>query len=170
MNPRSVIAGVVVAVSSACASADPFPGYVNAPAEVRVAVIIEVESYYEKRSEAAASRDTSALFHAYPELATGSDRPTHVNMDVFLPERMRVSDVGSITVEVEHYEPVRVLVRGTEAMAFVHGLETWRYDRSYPGTSEFLTRIDLRTTRDGWTVTRTDEFDLGEPRPRTPRP
>ena len=168
MRPR-LVAGLLI-LSSACASPDPFPGYVNASADVRTVVVREVLSYYEIRSEASAFRDTSALLRAYPELATGSDRQTHVNMDVFLPERMRASDVGRVTVEVEHYEPVRVLVRGTDAMAFVHGLETWHYERSNPGTGEFLTRIDLRHTADRWTITRTDEFDLGEPRPRTPRP
>jgi hypothetical protein len=168
----SRIAVAACAAAIACAAAEPLPGFMPASAEERQALVRTIEDYYARRERASLAQDMRELFAAYPRLAEGEDRAVGINTDSFLVERMRISNMREISVEIERVEPVRVYVaRGDEtAVAFVHGVETWHYRDSYPGMGEFFTRIDLRRVGGKWTIERTDEQVMGEPRPRTPRP
>jgi len=161
---------LAVVVAIACAKADPYPGYVRATEDVRAAVARVVQDYYATRSRAAAARDATELFGVYPAIAKGEDRTKGINADGFLIERMRLSDIVSLEVDVEERDPIIVLVRGDAALALVHGMETWRYRHGAPGRGEFFTQLDLRRGATGWILERTDESLLGEPRPKTPAP
>jgi hypothetical protein len=163
------LALVAIVIVAACAKPDPYPGYVRASDDVRAAVVRVVEDYYATRTRAAAARDAAVLFSAYPEIATGEDRSRGINADGFLMERMSISDIVTLEVDLEDREPISVLVRGDDALALVHGKETWHYRHGGPGLGEFLTRLDLRRGATGWVLHRTDEWLLGETPPPTPR-
>jgi hypothetical protein len=164
------LALLTLAVAFACARPDPYPGYVRPSEGVRAAVVRVVEDYYTTRSRAAAARDATELFSAYPAIAKDEDRSKGINADGFLMERMRISDFVSIDADLEARDPMLVLVRGDDALVLVHGVETWHQRHGSPGSGEFYTRLDLRRGATGWALQRTDEQLLGEPRPRTPAP
>lgn len=149
---------------------DPLPGYRPASPVERAAVVGVVSEYYAMRNRAAVTGDIAPLYRAHPGLAHGEDRQTAVNAEGFFVERMRALHVTGVSVDLEEREPVKVYVKETEAVAFVHGQETWDLP---PGTgqtiSEIFTRIDLRHGTNGWLVERTDQVELGERIPPTPR-
>ena len=77
------------------------------------------------RNRAAVTGDIAPLYRAHPGLAHGEDRRTAVNAEGFFVEQMRALQVTGVSVDLEEREPVKVYVKETEAVAFVHGLETW---------------------------------------------
>jgi hypothetical protein len=169
-----VIAILLTIAVAACARfdarPDPYPGYIRASEDARATIVHVVRDYYTTRSRAAAARDATELFMAYPAISNDEDRTKGINGDGFLMERMRISDFVSIDVDLEARDPMLVLVRGDDALVIVHGVETWHQRHGVPGSGEFFTRLDLRRSATGWVLERTDEQLLGEPRLRTPGP
>jgi hypothetical protein len=146
------------------------PGYRPASPSEHAAVVGAVSGYYAIRNRAAVTGDMAPLYSAYPSLARGEDRRAGVNTEAFFVERMRAQPVSRVSVDLEDREPLKVYVKETEAVAYVHGRETWDLA---PGTGqtigEIFVRIDLREGNGGWLVERTDQLELGERMPPTPR-
>jgi hypothetical protein len=157
-------------ISCAQARPDPLPGYRPASAGERAVVVSAVSDYYAIRNRAAVTGDIAPLYTAHPSLSHGEDRQAGVNAEAFFVERMRTLHVSRVSVDLEDREPVKVYVNETQAVAYVHGRETWDLA---PGTgqtiSEIIVRIDLHQGTSGWLVERTDQFELGERIPPTPR-
>ena len=164
-NNRERLVAALFAVSLiACAQArpDPLPGYRPASMEERAAVIGAVSEYYAIRNRAAVTGDIAPLYLAHPSLAHGEDRRAAVNTEAFFVERMRALQVSRVHVDLEDREPVKVFVKETAAVAYVHGKETWDLP---PGTGqtilEIVVRFDLRLGAGGWIIERTDQVELG---------
>jgi hypothetical protein len=159
----------LVLIATACAPAiDPLPGFTRAAGEERATLVRAIADYYTVRERAFVSGDMASLFAAYPKLAHGEDVREGVNLDAFWVPHMRDLGVADVSDDLEGYEPARVYVRGTAAVAFVHGWEIWYYPRGDHTGLEFFTRIDLVSDAGRWIVERTDEQMMGEPRPRVP--
>jgi hypothetical protein len=93
-----------------------------------------------------------------------------VNAEGFFVERMRAQQVSRVSVDLEEREPVKVYVKETEAVAYVHGRETWDLAPGAGQTiGEIIVRFDLRHATSGWLIERTDQLELGERTPPTPR-
>jgi len=149
---------------NACA-ADPLPGYGTASPDVRNTLIGVVRDYYDVLDRAQVTGDVGPLYARHPDLARGEDRRAGVNTESWLVERTRALNVREVTVELESYEPVKVYVKGDDAVVYVHGLFTWVYPNGSTTKGELPVRFDLRK-RDVWNIVRTDERVLGE----TPAP
>lgn len=149
---------------------DPLPGYTPASADAQVALVRAVADYYTVRRRAVLVGDASVMFAAYPKLAHGEDLREGINLDAFFVRLMRDGGVTKVTVELEWYDSMRVYMKGSAAVAFVHGVESWHYPHGGPGSGEFFTRIDLVNDADRWVVERTDEQTMSEGPPRTPTP
>jgi hypothetical protein len=149
---------------------DPLPGYRPASPVERAAVVSVVSDYYAIRNRAAVTGDIAPLYHVHPGLAQGEDRQTGVNAEGFFVERMRAQQVSRVSVDLEEREPVKVYVKETEAVAYVHGRETWDLAPGAGQTiGEIIVRFDLRHATSGWLIERTDQLELGERTPPTPR-
>ena len=159
-----------VVVTGCAGSVDPLPGYTRASLEEHASIVHAIVDYYAARQRAVMFGDAALLFDAYPKLAQGEDLREGINLDGFFVRLMRDDRVTKVTVELERYEPVRTYVSGAAAVGFVHGVETWHYPHSGPGSGEFFTRIDLANDAHRWAIERTDEQMMGERRPRTPNP
>ena len=172
---RTIAAGLVtvLAVSlTGCAQArlDPLPGYRVASADERAAVVGAVSEYFAMRNRAAVTGDIAPLYRAHPGLADGEDRRTGVNSEAFFVQRMRAQAVSRVSVDLEEREPVKVFLKDTAAVAYVHGKETWDLTPGSGQTvSEIFVRFDLRRGTNVWLVERTDYLELGERVPPTPR-
>ena len=167
-----VVAAVVAVALTGCVQArpDPLPGYRPASPSEREAVLGVVTEYYALRNRAAVTGNIAPLYSAHPSLADGEDRQAGVNAEGFFVERMRAQQVSRVTVDLEEREPLKVYVKDTAAVAYVHGRETWDLAPGNGQTvSEIFVRIDLRQGTSGWLVERTDQFELGERFPPTPR-
>jgi hypothetical protein len=166
-----LFAALVAAGLIACSEqrADPLPGYRAAPPGERAAVISAVSEYFTVRNRAAVTGDIAPLYSAHPSLAHGEDRRAGVNAEAFFVERMRALQVSRVGVDLEDLEPVKVYVKETTAVAYVHGKETWDLPPG-PGQTilEFFVRFDLRQGASGWLIERTDQLELGERFPPTP--
>jgi hypothetical protein len=157
---------------TACAQAraDPLPGYRPASPDERAAVVAAVAEYFAIRNRAAVTGDIAPLYRAHPSLAQGEDRRAGVNTEAFFVERMRAQQVSRVSVDLEEREPIKVFVKDTAAVAYLHGRETWDLAPGSGQTiSEIFVRIDLRQGANGWLVERTDQLELGERAPPTPR-
>jgi hypothetical protein len=149
---------------------DPLPGYRPASPVERAAVVGAVSEYFALRNRAAITGDLAPLYGAHPSLTHGEDRRTGVNTEAFFVERMRAQRVSRVSVDLEDREPVKVFLKETAAVAYVHGRETWDLAPGSGQTvSEIVVRIDLRQGASGWLVERTDQLELGERPPPTPR-
>jgi hypothetical protein len=166
---------------AACVAPDPLPGYAPASAIERALVVRTVEEYYAMRERAAVSGDLFELYTAYPELARNVDRRQGINNEGFFAELARMAREGPKETaprpitrmwhRLEIREPIGVYVRGSDAVAFVHGSESFEYVGSgTPSSGEIFVRFDLRRLGDRWVIERTDEQKMGELPPRTPKP
>ena len=158
-----------VVVTGCAGSVDPLPGYTRASDGERASVMRTIEDYYARRERAALTGDTSVLFAAYTELADGEDRSKGINVDAFFVQRMRAIGILGLTHDIEANEPVGVYVSDSNAVAFVHGRYSWQNPHGPSTIGEFYTRIDLVRHVGGWLPVRTDEVELHERPPRTPR-
>ena len=72
--------------------------------------------------------------------------------------------------DLESYQPIRVFLRANDALAYVHGVETWEpgHVGSMQTSGEFRTVLNLRLTDGRWMVVRTDEQTMGERPPTDP--
>lgn len=159
---------LALVLSVACSRGDALPGYTRATGDERAALMRAVADYYAVRERAFVSGDSRTLFAAYPRLAQGEDVRQGINLDPFWIPHMRELGITSVTSDLEGYEPARIYIGQASAVAFVHGWETWSYDRGGGTGLEFFTRIDLVSDADRWVVERTDEQMMAEPPPRTP--
>jgi hypothetical protein len=167
-----VLAAALLVFLTACAQArpDPLPGYRPASAEERTAVMTTLSDYFSVRNLAAVTGDLAPLYTAHPSLAHGEDRQVGVNVEAFFVERMRAQRVSRVSVDLEDREPVKVYVKDTAAVAYVHGRETWDLAPGAGQTlSEIVVRFDLRHATSGWLIERTDEHVLGERVSPTPK-
>jgi hypothetical protein len=165
-------AAVMAAALAGCAQArpDPLPGYQAASPDERAAVMGVISAYYAIRNRAAVTGDIGPLYSAHPSLAHGEDRQAGVNAEAFFVQRMRAQQVSRVSVDLEEREPVKVYVKETAAVAYVHGRETWDLPPGMGQTmGEIFVRIDLRQGASGWLIERTDEAELGERVSPTPR-
>lgn len=170
MIARHLAVGAVALAAMACVQADPLPGYRPASAEERPIVIGAVSYYYDLRNHAAVTGDLAPLYRAHPALAQNQDPRSGVNAESFFVDRMRALGVTRVAVELEASEPVKVYLSETNAVAYVHGRETWDLPSGSGQTmSEIRVRLDLLHGASGWIVERTDEVELGETPPPTPR-
>jgi hypothetical protein len=180
VGTRLLAVALMFAVA-ACAAPDPLPGYAPASAAERALVLRTVEDYYAMRERAAVSGDLFELYAAYPELARNVDRRQGINNEGFLAELARMAREGPKETaprpitrmwhRLEIREPIGVYVRGSDAVAFVHGMESFEYLGSdAPSSGEIFVRFDLRRFSDRWVIERTDELKMGELPPRTPKP
>jgi hypothetical protein len=166
------VVATLALVLSDCAQArpDPLPGYRQASPDERAAVVGVVSEYFAIRNRAAVTGDIAPLYSAHPSLAQGQDPRVGVNTEALFVERMRAQQVSRVTVDVEDREPVKVFLKDTAAVAYVHGRETWDLAPGSGQTiSEIFVRIDLKQGPNGWLVERTDQLELGERVPPTPR-
>jgi len=148
---------------------DPLPGYRAASSDERAAVVGVVSEYFAIRNRAAVTGDIAPLYSAHPSLAQGEDRQVGVNTEAFFVERIRAQHVSRVSVDLEEREPVKVFLKDTAAVAYVHGRETWDLTPGGQTVSEIFVRIDLRQGASGWLVERTVQLELGERPPQTPR-
>jgi len=180
VKTRPIAAALMFAVA-ACAAPDPLPGYVPASAAERALVVRTVEDYYAMRERAAVSGDLFELYAAYPELSRNVDRRQGINNEGFFAELARMAREGPKETaprpitrmwhRLETREPIGVYVRGSNAVAFVHGMESFEYLGSdAPSSGEIFVRFDLRRVGDVWVIERTDEQVVGEVAPRKPNP
>jgi hypothetical protein len=176
-----MVAVALMFAVAACAAPDPLPGYAPASALERALVVRTVEDYYAMRERAAVSGDLFELYAAYPELSRNVDRRQGINNEGFFADLARIAREGPKETaprpitrmwhRLEVYEPIGVYVRGSDAVAFVHGMENFEYVGSdAPSSGEIFVRFDLRRVSDRWVVERTDELTMGELPPRTPKP
>lgn len=148
---------------------DPLPGYRQASAGERAAVVAVLSDYYDLRNRAAVTGDVAPLYSAHPALAAGEDRRSGVNVEAFFVERMRALRVSRVNVELEAAEPIKVYVNEGRAVAYVHGRETWDLPQGTGQTvSDIYVRIELRRTTSFWLIERSDEVVPGERIPPTP--
>jgi hypothetical protein len=171
-NIAVILVAALAASLIGCAQArpDPLPGYRAASPDERAAVVGVVSAYFAIRNRAAVTGDIAPLYSAHPALAHGEDRRAGVNTEAFFVERMRALQVSRVTVDLEDREPVKVFLKDTAAVAYVHGRETWDLAAGTGQTiSEIVVRIDLRQGTNGWVIERTDQLELGERPPQTPR-
>jgi hypothetical protein len=179
---RAGLLGVALLLAlAACAAPDPLPGYAPAAAGERESVVAVIYEYFAMRERAAVSGDLFELYAAYPELSRNVDRRQGINNEGFFAELARMAREGPKETaprpitrmwhRLEVYEPIGVYVRGSNAVAFVHGMENFEYVGSdAPSSGEIFVRFDLRRVSDRWVVERTDELTMGELPPRTPKP
>jgi hypothetical protein len=176
-----MVAVALMFAVAACAAPHPLPGYAPASALERALVVRTVEDYYAMRERAAVSGDLFELYAAYPELSRNVDRRQGINNEGFFAELARMAREGPKETaprpitrmwhRLEVYEPIGVYVRGSDAVAFVHGMENFEYVGSdAPSSGEIFVRFGLRRVSDRWVVERTDELTMGELPPRTPKP
>jgi hypothetical protein len=164
---RPLFAALVFAVV-ACAPPDPLPGYTRASAEQHATLMRAVSDYYTVRERAFVSGDASVLFAAFPKLAQGQDIREGINLDALHLPGWREQEATKASHYLESYEPTRIYVSGTAAVAFVHGHEMFEVRGGQSG-GEFFTRIDLVYDADRWIVERTDEQMMAEAPPRMPK-
>jgi hypothetical protein len=167
----AVLAAFLGVALTGCAQSrpDPLPGYRAASPDERAAVVLAVSEYFAIRNRAAVTGDIAPLYNANPALAQGEDRRTGVNTEAFFVERMRALQVSRVTVDLEDREPVKVFLKDTAAVAYVHGRETWDLVAGTGQTiSEIVVRMDLRRGTNSWVVERSDQLELGERIPPTP--
>lgn len=165
---RIVTIALALAVSACALYVDPLPGYRRASGEERATLMRALADYYTVRGRAFVSGDAAILFAAYPKLAQGEDVREGINLDAFHLPGWRAVEATKATHYLNSYEPVRIYVKGTAAVAFVHGKEMFEVRGGSSG-GEFFMRIDLVNDADRWVVERTDEQMMGEPPPRLPK-
>ena len=167
---RWIVVAILVTVTLAsCADQN---AYHVAVEQQRTDVVAAVRDYYALRDQLTAGLEINDFWQTYPELSYDHDLARGINLEVMLwkwshdPQLVRLN----YRTDLESYRPIRVFIRANEALATVHGLETWepRYVGSVPTSGEFRTVLNLRLTDGRWTVVRTDEQTMGEPAPTDP--
>ena len=130
-----------------------------------------VRDYYALRNQLTAGLTVEDFWRTYPDLGYEHDLRSGINLEVMLwkwshdPQLVRLN----YRTDIESYQPVRVFVRANEALAFVHGIETWEHRTGGgPTKGEFRTVLTLKLSDGAWTVVRTDEQKMGERPPTDP--
>jgi hypothetical protein len=167
---RGIVVTVLVALTVAsCAVQDAY----RPPSEQeRADVIAAVRDYYALRDRLMTGLAIEDFWRTYPDLSDEHDLTRGINLEVMLwkwshdPELVR----NKYRVDLESYQPIRAFIRGNEATAIVHGLETYepKYAGSTPTSGEIHLLLSLRLAGGRWTVVRTDERMMGEPAPTDP--
>lgn len=142
----------------ACGPENPLPGYKPASGDERAAVVRAVEGYYALRTRAIETGDLQPLFAAYPKIASGEDRAKGINSARFYVfDLMRGLGHTQLSLKLEAYEPIRVWVKGSAAVAYVHGIESFPNRTGPDSSGEFYTRFELVRDANDWSIERTDE-------------
>jgi len=165
---RSITGVLVVLAVASCATSSRYRAAVEPE---RGAVVAAVRDYYTLRNRLTAGLDINDFWQTYPELSYDHDLVRGTNLEVMTwkgshdPQLVRLD----YRADLESYEPLRVFVRGNEALAYVHGLEAWDHPTGGLSTrGEFRTVLSLRLADGKWTVVRSDEQEMGEPVPADP--
>jgi hypothetical protein len=156
----AVIIGIV-----ACGPSNPYRPATDAE---RAAVLSAVNDYYAARSGLSADLSVDEFWRRYPELERKLDVGSGINIEAFWARHWHAEGESNYRVELEHYEPVHVWLRGTSAMARVHGLEYLALHVAGETIGEFHTVITLERRDDRWEIVQTDEQMLGERPPTDP--
>ena len=137
----------------------------------RAGVAAAVREYYTLRNRLTAGYEINDFWQVYPDLSYDHDLARGINLEVMLwkwshdPQLVRVN----YRTDFESYQPITVFVRANEALAYVHGMETWDHrSGGTPTSGEFRTVLSMRLANGGWTVVRTDEQTMGERPPTDP--
>ncbi len=145
--------------------------YRTATEQERAGVAAAVLEYYTLRNQLTAGLEINDFWMTYPVLSYDHDLARGINLEVMLwkwshdPQLVRVN----YRTDLESYQPIRAFLRANEALAYVHGVETWDHRTGgTPTSGEFRTVLSLRLADGGWTVVRTDEQKMGERPPADP--
>ena len=172
MSASRALAAAVLVFICACTTSDPLPGYQAASAEERVSIFATVEEYYEIWSRAIVSGNISPLYVRHPRLAQGAVPQRGINNEAFTMTLPSIRDrlIREAHVDIESYEPIRVFIKGDQAVAYSRGLFTWTYANGSQTKGELRVRFDLSRAGTQWSIDQTDEWVLGEGTPPpTPR-
>ncbi len=153
---------LVALTLASCVASNP---YRAADEQERGEVIAAVRDYYGLRNRLTAGLEINDFWQTYPELSYDHDLARGINLEVTLwtwshdPQLVR----HNYKTDLESYQAIRVFVRANEAIAFVHGLESYEHVvGSIPTRGEFYTVLSLTRGGRAWTVVKTDEQMLGE--------
>jgi hypothetical protein len=155
-------------VVTSCGASNPYRAAVEPQ---RADVVAAVTEYYGLRNRLTNGLDINDLWQRYPELSYEHDLARGINLEVLLWKWSRDPQLTRLDykTDLESYQPIRVFVRANEALAYVHGLESWGHRTGGSETrGEFFTVLSLRLSGGTWTVVRTDEQEMGEPAPTDP--
>ncbi len=162
---------VAIAATFAVLSCTDQNAYRVADEQQRASVVTAVQDYYGFRNRLTAGLEITDFWRAYPELSHEHDGARGINLDLMLwtwskdPQLVRLD----YQTDLVSCEPIRVFVRANEALAYVHGMESYTHRMGTPRTlGEFRTVLSMKLTNDAWTVVRTDEQMLGERPPTDP--
>lgn len=168
MRMRRSLATVLAAVVLAsCAASSP---YRAADEPQRADVVAAVREYYGLRDRLTDGLDINEFWQRYPELSYEHDLMRGINLEIMLWKWSHDDQLVRLNyrTDLEAYEPMRVFLRASEALAYVHGVEAWDFRVGPPTMGEFRTVLGLRLADGKWTVVRTDEQKMGEPAPTVP--
>jgi hypothetical protein len=167
MMRRSAVAVLAMLLLAACNASEP---YRLAVEPRRADIVAAVREYYGFRDRLTDGFEINEFWQRYPDLSYEHDLPRGINLELMLwkwshdPQLVR----QNYRTDLESYQPIRVFVRGIEAVAIVHGIEAWDHEVGPPTSGEFRTVLSLRSSDGRWTVVRSDEQTMGEPLPTDP--
>jgi len=164
---RIVVAVLVTVTLASCADQN---AYRVANDPTRAAVVAAVRDYDALRGQLTAGLAIEDFWGTYPSLSSERDLLHGINLEVMLgtwshdPLLVR----RNYRTDLESYQPIRVFVRANEALAIVHGIETWEHALGPPTSGEFHTVLSMKLGDGHWTVVRSDEQVQGERPPTDP--
>jgi hypothetical protein len=164
---RSVATILIALLLASCAASNPYHAAVESQ---RADVVAAVREYYGLRNRLTDGLEINEFWQRYPELSYDHDLMRGINLEIMLWRWSHDDQLVRLNyrTDLESYEPMRVFVRASEALAYVHGVETWDFRVGPPTMGEFRTMLGLRLTDGKWTVVHTDEQKMGEPAPTDP--
>jgi hypothetical protein len=157
-----------LALSLVIVACGPSNTYRAATDAQRASILEVVRDYYAARSGLSADLPIDEFWRRYPELERKLDVSRGINTEAFWARHWRTEGESNYRVDLERYEPVHAWVRGSSAIARVHGLEYLSLQDAGQTIGEFHTVITLEQRDGSWQIIQTDEQILGEPAPTDP--
>ena len=165
---RIIVAILVTLTIVSCADQNPYRVAVE---QQRADVGAAVRDYYALRNQLMSGLAIEDFWQTYPDLSYEHDLMRGINVELMLwkwshdPQLVR----RNYRIDLESYQPIRAYVRANEALAIVHGIESWdNRVGGIPTSGEVHVVLTLRQTDGHWTVIRTDEQLMGEHPPTEP--
>lgn len=155
----------IIVVVAACG---PSIAYRIAPDAERADILSAVTEYYAAKSGLSMGLSVDEFLRRYPELERKVDVSAGINTEAFWARHWHADGESNYRVDLERYEPIHVWLRGTSAIARVHGLEYLALHTAGETIGEFHTVITLERRDGRWQIVQTDEQNLGERPPTDP--